>query len=197
MVPNIRSSAARALAMATVAAGTLAFGGAALAQSVSVGVAGHFGGGHGGGRFGGGHFGGGHYYRPHYWSGGPRYSIGLGFGPYWGGYYDPYYYPYPYPYYRSSVIYRDDYDDRPYASTAGLLSSPYVQQALAAPVGESVTWASRGVIGRVTTTRDGWAGDKYCREFVQDITVDGSTSETKATACQAEGSAWQMVANQP
>lgn len=181
MVLSIRNTAARALTVAALAAGTMAIGSGAAQARGSVVI--------------GAQFGGGHYYRPHYWHGGPQISLGFGVGPYWGGYYAPYYYPYPY--YRSSVIYRDYYDDRPYDSAAGLLSSPYVQQALAAPVGESVTWANGGVIGRVTTTRDGWAGEKYCREFVEDITMDGSTHETTGTACQSEGSAWRMVANQP
>jgi hypothetical protein len=183
MVQNIRKTAARVLAVAAHSAGTMAMGSGAAQARGSVVIGAHFGGG-------------GYYARPHYW-GGPRISLGFGVGPYWGGYggyYAPYYYPYPY--YRSSVIYRD-YDDRPYDRSAGLLASPYVQQALVAPVGESVTWANGGVIGRVTTTRDGWAGEKYCREFVENVTVDDSTRETRGTACQSEGSAWRLVANQP
>ncbi len=148
----------------------------------------------------GAHFGGpgyasSYYYRPHYW-GGPRVSVGLGLGdPYWGGSWAPYYYPYPV--YRSTVVYRDYDGYRDYDHRQGLLASPYVQQALVADVGESVTWANAGVIGRVTITRDGWAGAKYCREFVERITIDESTRETTGTACQAEGGAWQLVANQP
>jgi hypothetical protein len=180
MVQNIKKTALRTLALAAVTAGLTVLGGSAAEARGGVVI--------------GAQFGGGHYYRPHYWHGGPSFSVG--FGPYWGGYYSPYYYPYPY--YRSSVVYRDDdYYDRPYDRAAGLLASPYVQQALAAPVGEGITWANAGVIGRVTTTRDGWAGNNYCREFVEDITVDGSTRESRGTACQADGSAWHMVANQP
>ena len=180
MAHGIGNQTTRGLVLAAVAAGAMAIGsGAAQAR---------------GGAIIGAQFGGGHHGRPHSWSGGPRISVGLGFGPYFGGYYSPFYYPYP-PYYRSSVIYRDDYDIRP--SATGLLASPYVQQALVAPVGESVTWANGGIVGRVTTTRDGWAGEKYCREFVEDITIDGATHETTGTACQSAGSAWRMVANQP
>ena len=132
----------------------------------------------------GAHFGGpgyasSYYYRLHYWGG------------HWARYY------YPYPVYRSTVVYRDYDGYRDYDHRQGLLASPYVQQALVADVGESVTWANAGVIGRVTITRDGWAGAKYCREFVERITIDESTRETTGTACQAEGGAWQMVANQP
>jgi hypothetical protein len=189
MIQNIKSIGAKVLVAAALGAGTLMTGAAPAEARGSVVI--------------GAHFGGGGYYRPHYrpnyWRGGPSFSVGFGTGPYWGGRYAPYYYPYPY--YRSSMIYRsydNDYAYTPaYDRRGGLLSSSYVQQALAADVGESITWANGGAIGRVTTTRDGWSGEKYCREFVEDITVDGTTHETTGTACQAPGGAWQMVANQP
>ena len=183
MIQNMKSIGAKMLVAAVVAAGTLALSAGAAEARGSVVI---------GAQFGGGYH---SYYRPHYWHGGPSFSVGFGVGPYWGGYYAPYYYPYPY--YRSSVVYRDYDAYRDYDNRGGLLSSPYVQQALAADVGESITWANAGVIGRVTTSRDGWSGDRYCRELVQDLTIDGATRSTTATACQAQGGAWQMVANQP
>lgn len=187
MVQNIKSIAATVLAAVALTGGAVvAAPGTAEARS-SVVIGAHFGGPGYHSRY---------YYRPHYW-GGPRVSVGFGFGgPYWGGgYYAPYYYPYPA--YRRSVVYRDYDSYRDYDHRQGLLASPYVQQALVADVGESVTWANGGVIGRVTTTRDGWSGEKYCREFVESITVNDSTRDTTGTACQAPGAAWQMVANQP
>lgn len=182
MSQNIKSIGAKVLVAAALGAGALCGSAGAAEARGSVVIGAHFGG--------PGYY----HYRPHYW-GGPRISVGFGVGPYWGGYYDPYYYPYPY--YRSSVVYRDydsyaDWDHR-----QGLLASPYVQQALVADVGEPVIWSNGGVIGRVTTTRDGWSGEKYCREFVETITVNDSTRENTGTACQAPGGAWQMVANQP
>lgn len=183
---NIKSIGAKVLVAAALCAGATAVGApeAQARSSVVIGAS-----------FGSPGFHSRYYYRPHYW-GGPRVSVGFGVGPYWGGYYAPYYYPYPA--YRRSVVYRDYDAYRDYDHRQGLLASPYVQQALVADVGESVTWANGGVIGRVTTTRDGWSGEKYCREFVESITVNDSTRDTTGTACQGpDGGAWQMVANQP
>ncbi len=185
MVHMSKSLAAKLLIAAALAAGSTVAGVSAAEARTSVVI---------GANFGGPGFSSGYYHRPHFW-GGPRVSVGLGAGPYWGGYWQPYYYPYPY--YRSTVIYRDYDSYRDYDRPQSLLASPYVQQALVADVGESVTWANGGVIGRVTTTRDGWSGEKYCREFVESVTVNGSTRDTTGTACQAAGGTWQMVANQP
>jgi surface antigen len=70
------------------------------------------------------------------------------------------------------------------------------QRAIAAPVGESMAWNSRNASGSVTTTRDGWAGQRYCREFRQDITIGGNVEEATGTACQTAGGDWQIVQNQ-
>lgn len=183
MVENIKSLAAKGLLAVALIAGASVPTTAEARTSVVIGA-----------NFGGPGYYSRYYYRPHYW-GGPRVSVGFGVGPYWGGYWAPYYYPYPV--YRSRVVYRDYDTYRDYDHRQGLLASPYVQQALVADVGESVSWADGGVIGRVVTTRDGWSGEKYCREFVESITVNDSTRETTGTACQAPGGAWQMVANQP
>lgn len=188
MSKNIKSLAVHALAMAALSGGLLAASAAEARTNVVIGA-----------HFGGPGYHAGYRYHPHYGYGGgyggPRISVGFGVGPYWGGYWAPYYYPYPS--YRTTVIYRDYDNYRDYDHRQGLLASPYVQQALVADIGESVSWASGGVIGRVVTTRDGWAGEKYCREFVETLTVNESTRETTGTACQAPGGGWQMVANQP
>ena len=74
------------------------------------------------------------------------------------------------------------------------------RRALAAPVGESMVWNSDrgvgdGINGAVTTTRDGWAGERYCREFRQEITIDGRSQEAYGTACQMPNGDWQLVQN--
>jgi hypothetical protein len=138
------------------------------------------------------------------------------FGPGW--YSPPAYYPrayYPAPYYEPYYVPRPTYY-RPYIGATpyyGLGLFPgYVgtaltsddrviyatayRRALAAPVGQSMVWNSGGVNGAVTTTRDGWAGQRYCREFLQEITVDGRRQEAYGTACQTPNGDWQIVPNQ-
>lgn len=140
------------------------------------------------------------YFHGHYW-GGPRVSIGIGvgpccWGPYWaGGYYYPYYYPYPY--LPRPVRYYDDYA-APAPVGAVSLSSPWVREALDAPIGASIPWNDGAIHGSVTATRDGWAGNRYCRELRQSVTIDGRTRDAVGTACRTPNDqAWQLVPNQP
>lgn len=145
----------------------------------------------------GGHWGG------HYW-GGPRVSIGFGVGPCcWGPYWsDYYYYPYyyPYPYIARPARFYDDYADyAPPAPVGGVsLTSPWVQEALDAPIGDPIAWNDGAIHGSVTTTRDGWAGNRYCRELRQSIMIDGRSRDTTGTACRTpDDKGWQLVPNQP
>ena len=158
--------------------------------SLSIGVPlGYYGGG-----FGGAYYGRGGYYGAY------------GYGP---AYYEPGYYgyyapaAYPRPYYRSYYgpivslalwpTYVGDamsYEDR------NLYLGAY-QRALAAPIGEPIGWNSRQASGDVTTTRDGWAGQRYCREFRQNVLIDGKSQEAYGTACKTPDGGWQLVQNQP
>ena len=153
-------------------------------------------------------------------------SIGVGVPlGYYGGFYGPGYYPgyysagwygAPYPYYGPAYYTpRPVYYSRPYSYgpivSLGLFPA-YVgealntddrnvylgayQRALAAPVGETMAWNSGNISGEVTTTRDGWAGERYCRQFSQSITVGGQAQESVGTACQTPGGGWQLVQNQ-
>lgn len=70
------------------------------------------------------------------------------------------------------------------------------RRALAAPVGQAMAWNSGAVAGTVTTTRDGWAGERYCREFRQDVVISGTRQEATGTACQTPNGDWQIVPNQ-
>lgn len=62
-----------------------------------------------------------------------------------------------------------------------------------APVGETVIWNDANANGTVKTLRDGYAGDKYCREFQQTITVDGREEDGFGTACQEPDGSWRLV----
>lgn len=151
-------------------------------------------------------------------------SIGIPFGYYGGGiygggYYGRGWYRTPYPYFEPRVfVPRPAYYSRPYARTydgpifsLGLFPafvgdalnlndravyfSAY-QRALAAPVGEAMAWRSGNASGEVTTTRDGWAGPRYCREFSQSIAVDGAIQQALGTVCRTSDGEWQLVQSQ-
>lgn len=152
------------------------------------------------------------------------FSANIGVPVYAGGYYGPgwfegpAYYPRPYyrPYYYAPrpIYYPRPHYYRPYyrpIASLGLFPA-YIdsaltpddrevyfvayRRALAAPVGESMVWNSGTVNGTVTTTRDGWAGERYCREFRQEVTIAGERQQAYGTACQAPNGDWQIVPNQ-
>jgi hypothetical protein len=161
------------------------------------GHVGHMGGGHfnGGGHFGGGHFGGGHYYGGgwggHYWHGGwggPYVSFGV-YAPFWDPwYYDPGYYP---------AYYGAGYDDAYVAGAASAYRQQAMQEAMAAPIGQSIDWTDGDASGTVTPVRNGHSGDRYCREFQQDIVVDGHHEQAYGAACQEPDGSWQIVPDNP
>ncbi len=66
-------------------------------------------------------------------------------------------------------------------------------QAMAAPVGETIVWEDEGASGTIQTTRDGHAGDKYCREFQQTITIGGEKQEGFGVACQEPDGSWRLA----
>ncbi len=69
------------------------------------------------------------------------------------------------------------------------------QSALAAPIGETMTWNSGAASGAMTPTRDGWAGQRYCREFRQVVSIAGRTDGAVGTVCQTPAGDWQLVQN--
>jgi hypothetical protein len=126
-----------------------------------------------------------YWYRPHY----PR--------PYYRPHYyvpAPVYYPRPYyrPYYGPMVLFPGPVGDVLTQNDRDVYFRAY-RGALAAPIGQSMVWNSDRVSGAVTTTRDGWAGQRYCREFRQEITIDGRNEEAYGTACQMPDGDWQLV----
>jgi surface antigen len=68
-------------------------------------------------------------------------------------------------------------------------------RALSAPIGENIVWNDARAAGSVQVTRDGYAGDKYCREFQQTITVGGESQAAWGIACQEPDGSWKLVPN--
>jgi len=157
---------------------------------------------------GGGHWGRGGWGHRGGWRGGDRLSLGFTYvaPPYYYGP-RPYAYPaYPYPtrpayaypsYYPAGgvVVFSPYVRDRLSARARGVYYGAY-RDALDAPIGEPIDWNDGRVRGEVTTTRDGWAGDRYCREFRQNIVIDGRNEEAYGTACRNDADTdWEIVPN--
>jgi surface antigen len=70
------------------------------------------------------------------------------------------------------------------------------QQAVAAPVGETITWSNpqSGNYGSVTPTRDGYStAGAYCREYQQEIVIGGRRQHGYGQACRQPDGSWQVV----
>jgi len=130
-------------------------------------------------------------------------------GPAWGvSFYAPYYawgaypYGYPYPYYYDPVVAApaaiySDYGATIWPQSANAYHQQAYTQALSAPIGQEIAWSSGGVTGSVTPIRDGHSGDRYCREILQKVTIDGHHRETHAATCQTPDGRWQTVRDNP
>jgi len=81
-----------------------------------------------------------------------------------------------------------------------MLHDQAAQQALAAPVGQKITWnnPNTGHSGAVTATRDGTdqATGAYCREYQQTVVVGGQTQQAYGTACRQPDGSWKVVSQQ-
>lgn len=76
----------------------------------------------------------------------------------------------------------------------------YANRALgnahAAPIGDTITWNNpeSGNEGSYTPVRDGYAeGGSYCREYQQNIYIDGERHTGYGTACQQADGTWKIV----
>lgn len=71
------------------------------------------------------------------------------------------------------------------------------QQAVAAPIGETITWNNpqSGNYGSVTPTREGYqtGTGAYCREYQQQIVVGGRRQEGYGRACRQPDGSWKVV----
>ncbi len=66
--------------------------------------------------------------------------------------------------------------------------------ATASPISDPVKWNDGGTYGTVTPTREGHTNDgRVCREFQQQITIDGKRTQAFGTACQQSDGSWQIV----
>lgn len=82
-----------------------------------------------------------------------------------------------------------DRADRMYMSNAQ-------QEALQAPIGETVTWNNPESpnYGSYTPVREGVAeSGSYCREYQQTIYVNGQQETGYGTACQQPDGSWKIV----
>ncbi|MPY76026.1 MAG: glycine zipper 2TM domain-containing protein [Alphaproteobacteria bacterium] len=71
------------------------------------------------------------------------------------------------------------------------------QQAVAAPIGETITWNNpqSGNYGTVTPTREGYqsATGAYCREYQQEIVVGGQRQQGYGQACRQPDGSWKVI----
>lgn len=67
-------------------------------------------------------------------------------------------------------------------------------EATSAQIGEPIMWNEGGRSGQVTAVRDGTTTDgRQCREFQQDVTIDGRQTQAYGTACLQPDGSWQTV----
>lgn len=104
--------------------------------------------------------------------------------------------------------YYDDYRAWPYYGLAAWELAEYAnlseQQvraqedamiaATSAPLNDPIAWNDGAASGSVTPLRDGQTDDgRTCREFQQEITVDGKRQRAYGTACREPDGSWEMV----
>jgi hypothetical protein len=66
--------------------------------------------------------------------------------------------------------------------------------ATTAPVGESIIWRDGGASGAVTATREGTStSGRYCREFLQEVSIGGRSEQAYGTACRQPDGSWEMI----
>jgi len=177
----------------------MSFGTAETAQarnhfSLSIGVPLGF---YSGGFYGGGYYGGGFggHYRSSWYAPYPSFFEPRYYAPRPIYYSRPAYRPYSYGPIVSLGLFPASVGDALTYEDRSLYLNAY-QRALAAPVGQAMAWNSGNVSGEVTTTRDGWAGQRYCREFSQNVTIGGQVEQAYGTACKTLDGDWQLVQNQ-
>ncbi len=66
--------------------------------------------------------------------------------------------------------------------------------ATTAPVGERIIWREGSASGTVVATREGTStSGRYCREFLQEVSIGGRTEQAYGTACLQPDGAWEVV----
>jgi hypothetical protein len=69
--------------------------------------------------------------------------------------------------------------------------------AIGGPLGEAFSWDDGYDHGYVTAVRDGYSGDRYCREFRQVVSIGGRTEEGFNAACRGGDGVWRVVPDNP
>jgi len=66
--------------------------------------------------------------------------------------------------------------------------------ATTAPIGETIIWREGGAAGAVTATREGTTtSGRYCREFLQEVSIGGRKEQAYGTACRQPDGAWEVI----
>jgi hypothetical protein len=67
-------------------------------------------------------------------------------------------------------------------------------RATTAPVGEVIHWNQGNATGSVVATREGTSSSgRYCREFQQEVRIDGRFESAYGTACLQPDGTWEVV----
>lgn len=70
-------------------------------------------------------------------------------------------------------------------------------RATTAPIGERIIWKDGSASGSVTATREGTSTrGRYCREFLQEVTIGGRTEQAYGTACRQPDGSWEVIATE-
>jgi hypothetical protein len=69
--------------------------------------------------------------------------------------------------------------------------------ATTAPIGERIVWSEGPASGAVIATREGTStSGRYCREFLQEVTVAGKAEQAYGTACRQPDGSWEVISSQ-
>lgn len=69
--------------------------------------------------------------------------------------------------------------------------------ATTAPIGERIVWSEGPASGAVIATREGTStAGRYCREFLQEVTVAGRAEQAYGTACRQPDGSWEVISSQ-
>jgi hypothetical protein len=66
--------------------------------------------------------------------------------------------------------------------------------ATTAPIGERIIWSEGGASGAVIATQEGTStAGRYCREFLQEVSIGGRTEQAYGTACRNPDGSWEVI----
>jgi len=66
--------------------------------------------------------------------------------------------------------------------------------ATRAPIGEQIIWREGSANGSVTAIREGTStSGRYCREFLQEVSIGGRKEQAYGTACRQPDGSWEVI----